>query len=177
MLIATVSKFGSSKRAVFCIVLSVLSVVFSSSCGDPTARSQSTRDRSVLAHQQQTRLLGIAVAPSSQDYGIALEEAINTGLEVFEIPQQWKDIANNDRDNLALLKFFNSFFPKRSIKVVLSLNPLDTLRNQIPSDLKDLAFDDPEFVRRYEQFADRVLAELPDVELVSLAVGNEVDIL
>lgn len=142
---------------------------------DAAVQSPSTKKSALATDQQQERLLGIGVAPSSQDYGEALDDAIAAGLEVFEVPQQWKEIEN--KENIALLKLFNTIFSTREIPVVLTLNPLDTFNNQIPDDLKGMRFDDPRFLRRYKTFADRALEILSDVELVSLAVGNEVNIL
>ena len=141
----------------------------------PTSQLLSTEKSASATGQQKERLLGIGVAPSSQDYGEALDEAIEAGLEVFEVPQQWQEI--EDKENIALLKLFNTLFSAKEIPVVLTLNPLDTLNNQIPDDLKGMRFDDPRFLMRYKMFANRALEMLSDVELVSLSVGNEVNIL
>ena len=121
------------------------------------------------------RRLGIAVAPSGQDYLQAVDDAMAAGMEVVELPQQWKE--SGTASNTQLLKLLNSEYSKRRLGVVLTLNPLDTMENQIPQDLRHKRYDDPEFLRRYQQFVDATLAEIPRLNLVSVSVGNEVDIL
>lgn len=141
----------------------------------PTSESSTVREPLQSVQDDKNRFLGIAITPSSQDYTVALEDAIGAGMEVFEVPQPWKAVDN--RDNVSLLKLFNNYFSDRGIRVVLSLNPLDTLENQIPRDLQDTAFNNTQFIERYISFADTTLDRISKVELVSIAVGNEVDIL
>lgn len=121
------------------------------------------------------RSLGLAVGPSTQDYQASLRDAVEAGSQVFEIPQQWKQ--SKQTRNTQLLSLLNSLLPSLGLRAVLTLNPLDTLENQIPTDLRHKSYDDPEFVNRYRQFVDRTLAALPECQLVSISVGNEVDIL
>lgn len=120
-------------------------------------------------------MLGIAVAPSSQDYLAAVDDARAAGMRIFEIPQQWRESGNPT--NTQLLRLFNQELPKRGLRVVLTMNPLDTMENQIPDDLRSKRYDDPEFIKRYCRFVDDTLAALPKVQLVSISVGNEVDLL
>lgn len=120
-------------------------------------------------------VLGVAIGPSSQDYGTSLEEALADGLGVYEIPQQWKQYRSPA--NRSVLGQLHSLMKKHRVPVILSLNPLDTMENQIPSELQSRDFDDPLFIKRYNQFVDDTLAALPGLRMVSISVGNEVDIL
>ena len=145
-------------------------------CKSPSVPEASTMEKPLqLVQNDKHRYLGIAITPSSQDYTLALEDAMGAGMEVFEVPQPWQ--AADNRDNVALLQLFNTYFAEQGIRVVLTLNPLDTLENHVPSDLQGVAFDHPQFVERYIAFADKTLVRVSKVELVSIAVGNEVDIL
>jgi alpha-L-arabinofuranosidase len=46
---------------------------------------------------------------------------------------------------------------------------------RLPPYLRDKAFDDPEVIERFKCLLDYVFSQLPDLELSSLAIGNEID--
>ena len=121
------------------------------------------------------RLFGIAVGPSSQSFDLAVSDAVEAGSQVFEIPQQWKDV--EDPTNLQILTQLCDLLTQHRLRAVLTMNPLDTMENQIPQEFQEYSFDDPVFVKAYTSFVDTTLARVSQVELVSIAIGNEVDIL
>jgi len=45
----------------------------------------------------------------------------------------------------------------------------------MPADLAGTPFDDPAFIQRFKALLDYVLAQIPDLQLTSLAIGNEID--
>jgi hypothetical protein len=55
------------------------------------------------------------------------------------------------------------------------IGPIDTNINRMPSDLKGKAFDDPEVIERFQALLDYVFGQIPDLELASLSIGNEID--
>ena len=119
--------------------------------------------------------LGISVAPSSQEYGEALADAVRAGSQVYELPQQWKESGSSP--NRELLPLVTRLVAAHELRVVLTLNPLDTATNQIPDDLRSRPLDHPESVHRYRRFVDATLASTSELRLLAIAVGNEVDVL
>lgn len=57
----------------------------------------------------------------------------------------------------------------------LAINPIDTNVNRMPDDLKDVPFDDPLVIERYKQLLEFVFSQVPDLELSSFSIGNEID--
>ena len=121
------------------------------------------------------RRLAVAIGPSRQDYHEAMLDAIDAGSEVYELPQQWKSAAS--LTNRIIRSQLHKTIVSEGLEVVLTLNPLDTMENQIPEDLRGRPYDAPEFLQRYAMFADTTLGALPGVRFASIAIGNEVDVL
>ena len=144
--------------------------------GCATTHKNENRSVSISTAEEPTsRLFGIAVGPSSQDYSEALKDSAEAGSQIFEIPQQWREYEL--AENRQLLAMLNRLVPSQSLKAVLTLNPLDTSHNQIPDSLRELPYDAPEMIESFTKFVDSTFERLPDVEILSVAVGNEVDIL
>ena len=69
----------------------------------------------------------------------------------------------------------NAVYPDRGIALTLTIPVIDTVTDRRPEDLRALAWDHPDVIARFTAFIDQVLARMPDVEILTLAIGNEVD--
>lgn len=75
-----------------------------------------------------------------------------------------------------ILDILNVFFPYYQMPIALAVCPIDTDIRTVPADLQDVPFDDPAFIQRFKDMLDFLLDKIPDLELVSLSIGNEVDV-
>ncbi len=128
---------------------------------------------------EQDRLLSLEVTTAADDdYDAAFVLARSVGMQVTSLSLQWDDLEpspgryGTDPDWLGIA---NDFFPAQGTTVSLMIGPIDTNTLRLPADLKNKAFDDPEVIARFERLLDYVFAQIPDLELSSLAIGNEID--
>ena len=123
------------------------------------------------------RVLGIAV---NEDTGCPFETnlavARTAGLQAINLPLNWRETetAPGKFDATALDKA-NRLYPPAKTKVHLTFDPVNTNRKEVPADLAERAFDDPVLIDRFRKFLDWALSRIPDVDVMSVAVGNEVD--
>ena len=68
----------------------------------------------------------------------------------------------------------NAYYPAQSTKILLILRPLNTVRYEVPSDLKGVAFDDSKLMARFEKQLDWVLEQMPKTNFAGIALGNEI---
>jgi hypothetical protein len=73
------------------------------------------------------------------------------------------------------LATLNSTLPSANMKLSLSIVPISTGLDLRPSNLKFLAFDNPLTICRYQMMLKFVFSIIPDVTLVSMQFGNEID--
>ena len=66
-------------------------------------------------------------------------------------------------------------YPPKDISIQLTFAVIDTLSDRRPAALRSLAWDDPLVVESFASLATDVLTRMPDVDLISVAIGNEVD--
>jgi len=126
------------------------------------------------------RLLGIKTNMGEEgDFVKALNESMQVGNETQVLPQDWNELEaapgkyGGDPNFLAIANFF---YPSRGIPIHLALRPVHTSQKVVPSDLMDLPLDDPRTIERFKKLLDWVATQIPQVELVSLTIGSEVDI-
>ena len=123
------------------------------------------------------RRLGIDVQPTKDgDYDEAIHIAKEGGAQVVSLSFNWEDIetAPNVYGN-PNLSIANSYYPAQDVQVQLSIRPLDTNGPHVPIDLRDLPYDSPVVIARFDKMVDFVLSQISDVSLASLGIGNEVD--
>jgi len=122
------------------------------------------------------RWLGLRVTTGALEYDAAFGEAKRLGLQFLELPQQWNEahpaVARFDTPFVATA---NRVYPPADTALVLSLNPIDTSALRVPDRLAGKSFDAPEAVAEFCTFVDHVLADLSDVKILAVSVGNEVD--
>ncbi len=125
------------------------------------------------------RILALAVNEAADgNYDNAIAQAQKTGMTTLSIPVQWDQI-QKEPGKFSMqpnyLAIANIYYPAINIKLALELNPIDTNNKRLPSDLTDKPYDDPETIRRYKRALDYVLAQIPNLEVITLAIGNEID--
>ncbi|NOY99848.1 MAG: hypothetical protein GXP40_11735 [Chloroflexi bacterium] len=125
------------------------------------------------------RILSIDVTdPADGDYDAALRAALSAGAQAVGLSVFWDDIETAPGEyqpNPNFLEIANAYYPARRTAIDLVLNPIDTNQLRTPADLRDRPFDDPEVIARFNKLLDYVFAQIPDLELVSLSIGNEID--
>jgi hypothetical protein len=69
----------------------------------------------------------------------------------------------------------NAFHAAEGVRLTLTFSVIDTVADRRRSDLTALAWDDPEVIAAFAAHLTEVLSRMPDVELLSVSVGNEID--
>ena len=114
----------------------------------------------------------------SFDDALALVQA--AGVQATSLPVFWDEIErapgvfDPDPNWLAIA---DAFYPGAGIQIVLGIHPIDTNQDRRPADLQGRPFDDPQVIARYGALLEWALSQTPDLDLVVLSVGNEVDAL
>ena len=122
------------------------------------------------------RLLGLALTEGAVGFGESFGIAQGMGVQVVGFSLAWDDIeyAPGKYGN-EYLDTANAFYPPNNVQVSLSINPIDTNNLRLPPDLKDKDLDDPEVIERYNKLMDYVLSRTPEIDFVSVNIGNEID--
>ncbi|MCZ2276805.1 MAG: T9SS type A sorting domain-containing protein [Bacteroidia bacterium] len=76
--------------------------------------------------------------------------------------------------DFTILDMANAYYPAHSMAVDINLNPINTNRLEVPSDLDSIAFDNPVFISRYKTLLDSVKVHLTDLSISSLVIGTEI---
>ncbi len=127
------------------------------------------------------RTLSIALTPAGgdTDLGPAFRAGVAVGMqEPGDINLDWTTFEVQPgvfADPDGYLRFANGAFAS-SASVSLTLGIIQTTYLSVPSDLAGLAFDNPAVIARAISAVDYLFAALPDLNIGTLAVGNEVDI-
>ncbi len=139
--------------------------------------STSTVSPSANSVSKSSRLLSIDIS-KHDDYNKAFNEAKSAGLQFMQLSLAWDDIdkKSENQDPWGLLGTTNTYYPPSKTGVALMIGPIDTNNNRMPDDLKGKNFDDPEVIERYKRTIDFVFSKLPNAQLNSLAIGNEIDV-
>lgn len=126
------------------------------------------------------RLLSLSLTlPEDDDFAAALDLARQVGVQTTALDVFWDDLETApgvyapDPDWLAIA---NAYYPTQDMPVMLGVHPIDTNNLRVPADLVGLPFDDPAVIARFESLLDFVFAQIPDLDLVDMAIGNEIDV-
>jgi hypothetical protein len=125
------------------------------------------------------RLLGIDVSAAADgDYGTAFDLARQAGIDFTSLTVYWDDLDlpagfRSDPDYLAIAE---SYYPARDTAIALTVAPIDTNRIRLPADLEARAMDDPVVIDRFLSLLDFVDERTPELEVTTLALGNEIDV-
>lgn len=122
------------------------------------------------------RLLGLGINEGSIGFDQAFAAARSAGMQFTELATQWDEIEPTPGDfTNQWLDIANAYYPTVGVRLVISLNPIDTNQLRLPPDLRGKPLDDPDVIRRYNKAADYVLSRLSKSEIVAFAIGNEID--
>ena len=131
------------------------------------------------AAPQGDRLLALDVNDlEGTTYDELISIARENGVQVIPLAIFWDDIEQTpgvytpDPNWLATA---NQYYSANDLQVALTLSVIDTVSLRVPHDLQNLAFDDPQMIRRFNAFLDYVATQIPDLYLTSLTIGNEID--
>ncbi len=133
----------------------------------------------VGAAAQAQPLLGIAGTFSqSGDYDDVLEALDAVDVHTISLTLYWDDF---DQDGTFAPEadwpvIANQVYPAIGISLTLTVPVIDTVADRRPEDLRDLDWDDPQVITRFTAFLDALFARIPDLSLVYLSIGNEVDV-
>lgn len=125
------------------------------------------------------RLLGIAISDRTDgDFNAAFGEAVGVGMQATSLSLGWDDIevAPGVYDPaIDYLGIAAAYYPSRGVSLLLSINPIDTNRSRLPAHLAGLRWDDPAVIEAFEDLLDWALPRAAPLDLVALAIGNEID--
>jgi len=100
------------------------------------------------------------------------------GMSSVGIHQAWTAIETAPNTfNFNILDIANSYYPSRNITIDLNIDPLETNRLEVPSDLTSVAFDSLTFINRFKTLLDSVKVHIPNsTAFSSLVIGSEGDV-
>jgi hypothetical protein len=98
------------------------------------------------------------------------------GIQGVQLMLDWKDIETAPGVyDTAILQMIDSYYSKKGLAVSLTIRPVDAIHKNVPADLMQTRFDDPQMIYRFARLLEVLFANLPDVTLASVGIGNEVD--
>lgn len=127
------------------------------------------------------RLLGIAMIPRQIPYSpFSIERAMDLAYDnhcrVVQMGWTWSSLETAPGQfDLTDLSSALAAMSQRGFKVMLNIQVINTNVKETPSDLKGLPFSAPAMITRFQTLLNQ-LAPLLDERVVSLSVGNEVDV-
>ena len=124
------------------------------------------------------RELGIDITEGARGgFEAAFEMAQDAGMDQTSLSVAWDEIETAPGVYASeLLPVADFFFSSHRLPIALTLSVIDTTNLRLPADLAGRQLDDPVVIARFRGLLDFVFAATPNLELSSLAIGNEVDI-
>lgn len=125
------------------------------------------------------RILSLSTTLASDgNFEKALKLAKRAGVESMELAVYWDELETSPgvfAPAVDYLAMASSYYPSRGVKVNLEILVIDTNHLRLPADLQGRALDDPIVVCRFEKLLEYVMPKCRNLELTSLAIGNEID--
>lgn len=133
--------------------------------------------RGMLPPEKGDRTLAMSLTiAENDDFPAALTVAREAGMEATSLPLQWDDLeAAPATYESEFLDIANAYYPTQGVVVSLEVNPIDTNNVRLPADLLGLPYDHPLLIARYKALLDWVFSRIPQLELNSFVIGNEID--
>ena len=127
-----------------------------------------------------SRILSMDVTEAVDgDFNAALQLAKSVGVTAVTLTVYWDEIETAPgvyTPDPNWLEIANLYYPAQEMQVSLTISVIDTDNLRLPPDLAGKPFDDSAVIARFNGLLDYVAAQLPDLTLKSLAIGNEIDI-
>jgi hypothetical protein len=127
--------------------------------------------------QGSERILAIDLNEAQgMDYQSAFELALDVGVQNVNLTFDWRDLeATPGQIASDFFPIINLFYPAYDMPVSLFIRPISTNNKVVPSDLMEVAFDDPQMIERFKAVIDYAFAQTPDTRLTHLIIGSEID--
>ena len=127
-----------------------------------------------------TRILGMDTANSAESANPldAFYRARAAGAEATSLSLNWNQIEPSPNvyvDPYGLLATANAFYSANDTRISLTIRPVDANSKPVPSDLRDVPFNDPRMIDRFTRMLRFVLQRMPDATFTSIQIGNEID--
>lgn len=141
-------------------------------------RSDLTPVGSANVVQKGNRSLGLQITASENgSYDDGFKIAKKAGIDAGKLFIIWTDLEKSPNNYEPV--YFHSIgstsgLPK-GIKVHLMLAAIDVTAKKLPNDIANKPFNDPAVIDRYEKALDYLFSKIPDEQLQSLSLGNEID--
>ncbi len=171
------------KKIILAATVMALAAISCGGSGDQTPTPQKTKSEKSSASStgvpKGDRILELdANSPEHNDYDRVMDLARELGAESIRLSVYWDDLETspgvyNPEPNW--LAIANSYYPSRDFQISLVISILDTTEVRLPADLEGKPLNDPEVITRFEGLLSYIAQQTPDLELTSLAIGNEID--
>ena len=129
---------------------------------------------------KKSRLLGVKVnLGADRNFLAKFKESLQVGNQTQVVPQDWNEIETMPGQFRPKTNFFaiaNHFYSVHKMPIHISLRPIHTNQNVFPADLVGKPIDAPQTIKRFKKLLDWVATQVPNVQLVSLAIGSEIDL-
>lgn len=126
---------------------------------------------------KEDRILSIDInTASNTSFLSAFTIAKDVGSMVNGVHLAWDALETSSLQNdHQEIDNINEFYSQQNTGITLSISPIHSVTNNLPSDLKALSFDNPVVIERYKKMLDYIKDHLASVNIISLTIGNEID--
>ena len=145
--------------------------------GSPASKVELLKPVDVL--EKGDRMLEIHITdPEDGNYDESIKRIQDLGTESVSLSIFWDEIevspgVYNPDPNW--LEIANLYYPPQDLNVSLVISVLDTTEVRLPKDLQGKSMADPETIQRFIDLLGQIQTQIPDLELTSVAIGNEID--
>jgi hypothetical protein len=114
--------------------------------------------------------------PTTQALDDAIALAQGAGVHGVIATYTWSSLEPTPGQiDVSSLQSGLSYYHQKGLQILLGIQVINTVKREVPSDLEDVAFDDPTFIARFHALLDAVHGALSGGELY-ISIGNEVDV-
>jgi hypothetical protein len=112
---------------------------------------------------------------TSQSLDAAVALAQGAGVRGVIATYTWSDLEPSPGQiDVSALQSGLGYYRQKGLQILLGIQVINTVKREVPSDLEDVAFDDPQFISRFHALLDAVRGALSGGERY-ISIGNEVD--
>ncbi len=126
------------------------------------------------------RILGMQIdMAEDNDWDAAFNMALDAGVRCVHQFYEWSAMepipGHIGGEHFDMLDIVNIYYPPQNIQVEINIPVINTVAKEVPSDLKEIPFNDPVFIQRFKTYLDSVFYHIRDVDVYALNIGNESD--
>jgi hypothetical protein len=113
---------------------------------------------------------------TSQSLDAAVALAQGAGVRGVIATYTWSELEPSPGQiDVSALQSGLSYYQQKGLQIFLGIQVINTVKREVPSDLAQVAFDDPQFISRFHALLDAVRGALSGGERY-ISIGNEVDV-